>query len=345
MKHVALIDGNHMVRRAYHVMEDLTDAAGNPTGGIFGFLSSVRTTLQALAPDRVVVFFDGGSDPWRLALHAGYKDRSDRDPVKEAERKRQGAAVSWQVRELRTKLLPYLGIPCLRLADTEADDLIYVAREKVTSTLGIHTVVISGDKDFYQMVRGDTSIFDPMDKKPHRLMEGPNLITPETFAKHTGMAHPRQFLDFRALTGDKSDRIPGIPGVGEVTAKAALAKFGSLRRIVASPGEVREMGRRFGTIIDHGRIAARNLLLMGFSYRPHTAEETEAVAKVLLDPIPPLSPDVVRVYCREKRALDFLANLPELLQLLQSQKMRSDRLCEWVAREHRGSSTRVRSHA
>lgn len=342
MKHIALIDGNHMVRRAFHVMEDLTDPAGNPTGGIFGFLNSVRTTIQALAPDRVVVVFDGGSDPWRLALLPTYKDRSDKDPEKEAERKRQGAAVAWQVRELRNKLLPYLGIPFLCLPETEADDLIYVARERVISTFGIHTVVVSGDKDFYQMVRGDTSVFDPMDKKPSRPMEGPPLITSENFTKHTGMLHPRQFLDFRALIGDKSDRIPGIPGVGEVTAKAALAKFGSLRSIVAKPGQVRLMGRRFGTLIAGARVAARNLLLMGLNFRPHDPEETEAVARTILDPIPPISPDIVRAYCREKRALDFMSNLPELLQLLQAQKMRSDRLCEWIAREHRGSTVQTR---
>lgn len=335
MKTVAVVDGNHMVRRAYHVMEALTDAEGNPTGGIFGFLSSIRTTVGSLRPDRILVVFDGGTDPWRRRIYPEYKDRADKDPRREADRKRHGKAVTWQIEQLTLHLLPYLGIPFVMIPNVEADDLIFVAREKIISRLGIHTIVVSGDKDFLQMVRKDTSVFDPMDRRPTKPMQGPPIIDLDTFKEVSGMKNPQQFLHFRAIIGDKSDRIPGIPGVGEVTAKAVLERFQDLNGVFANKTAVCAMGKRFASIAAGGPIVARNLKLMGLGRRPMSLEEIRLVGRGVMHPVGFIDEDTVRSYCLGKRAMDFVANLRELLGLLQRQRGRAMALSSWVTEQLR----------
>ena len=326
MKTVALLDSNWLVRKSYHVTEDLCDDDGNPTGGIFGFLTSIRLLLQCTRPDHVIAVFDQGISEWRRRVYSGYKDRSEQDPRKEIERMKHKKAVDWQIKQLTTELLPYLGIPFVRIPDTEADDLIYVAREKVLSPLKLHTLIVSGDKDFLQLVRSDTSVYDPTHRKPSNPLQGPQRVTPENFKQVTGFDHPKQYLDFKAVIGDNSDRIPGIKGVGAVTAGFLLHKFGTLEAVYDDRAAVRKLGRRYKAVADNGRIVARNLLLMGLHFKIPSPDEIKAICHKLLNLPSGLDPAKVKSYCLTKRALDFVSNLPELFQMLREQKDRADKM-------------------
>lgn len=322
MKTAALLDGNWMVRRAYHVTEDLCDPDGNPTGGVFGLLSSIKTTIQTLTPDRLIVFFDGGIDTWRLARFPEYKNRAETDPEKEEERQRHKKAVSWQIGQLTEHVLPLTGIPFVKLSGAEADDLIYLAR-RVMVAKGYHTTIVSGDKDFYQLVDKNTDIYNPMDKaKGLSILTGTPTLNIKNFERETGL-HPEQWLDMRAMTGDTSDRIPGIRGVGEFTAIKVLREYGSIRNLLNRSQEVKKKGKRMVALIDGAKILARNLVLMGLHFRPVQDEELKWVRKIALGmPLAP-NPKALKEYCMSAQALEFAANLPEVLRYLQEQQART----------------------
>ena len=322
-KTIALLDGNHALRRAYHVMEDLTDPQGNPTGGIFGFLGILKTTIETLCPDRLIVVLDGGLSAWRKQIFPSYKDRSEKNPEKEEERQRKRKAVAWQAQQLQQEVLPLLGLPFIRIPKREADDVIFALRNHAIRPRGHNAIIVSGDKDFLQMVSFDTRVYDPMTKKKALPMQGPPMVHPGNFEEITGFQNPDQFLDYRAMDGDVSDRIPGIPGVGEKTAKKWLLEFGSIRGILNREEDFAKKGKKARTLLDQRRILARNLLLMTLSQHPLPEKLAKYVDLVAHGAVPPVNTQALKEYCIARQALQFAANIQDFVSVIEVQRQRA----------------------
>lgn len=305
MKTIALIDGNHMVRRHHHTAA-LTDAEGNATGGLFGFLHSIHKFIEDVAPDGAITVWDSGIDAWRREIWPGYKDRRETNPKKEKERKLHSKQVSWQIDQLVNRVLPYVGLPAIKIEGCEADDLIHIARKEILKDYRV--IIVSGDKDFLQMVDENTWLYDPMakDGKKYGLM-----VTPNNFRQASGLENSRQFLDYRTLVGDSSDKIPGVPGVGPATAENLIFAFGSISRIIKSKDAVREMGARYARVVSQEgfKVLLRNRQLISLQAREIQPGEVKAIRKALRSIKPSININKLERYSQKREAYHFAAGV------------------------------------
>jgi DNA polymerase-1 len=320
-QHVALIiDGPHMTRRHYHVTEKLTNAEGNATGGIFGFLSEVCLLARELEPDLIIAVWDHGSDPWRLKLHSGYRDRRDPNPVKEAERKRHGLAVDWQVGQLVNRVCPIVGVPCLRVPQMEADDIVYLLARHILPP-ATKKLIVSGDKDFLQLVSDDIWVVNPGKKKQAGDPVG-LIIRPDNFGELYDGLTPQQYLEGRLMTGDDSDHIDGIHGIGDKTAAKIIKRFGGLLEALERPDEVTKMGKVASRIVsDEGLIAIEKAQqLMNLSQRPTSPEEIGRIRALLTQSRSKLGFHQAELdnYCLEQDALHFQAEAGHWILAMQA---------------------------
>ena len=211
MKEVILIDGLNMFLRSYVVVPAL-DPKGRPIGGCMGFLKSLQKMVRTFQPDEVVICWDGqGGSQRRRAQNKDYKQ--GRAPLRfnrrmyELPPEEQAENKAYQY----YRLLEYLNeMPLIQVVidNTEADDLVAIlCRSKHYE--GWKKTIISSDKDFYQLADDETSIYRPIQDK---------MVTTETIVEEFGI-HPNNFALARAIAGDPSDNIGGIPRVGLGTMK------------------------------------------------------------------------------------------------------------------------------
>ncbi len=213
-KPLILVDGSSYLFRAFHATQraDLRTKAGEPTGAIMVVLNMLYKLLDDYAPEHIAVVFDAPGKTFRNDLYDDYK--ANRPPMPD---------------DLRPQIAPLLeaieanGIPLVRVAGVEADDVIGTLASEA-SKRGLETVISTSDKDMAQLVADDVTLLDTMSDR--------KLDTDGVKAKF-GVA-PEQIIDFLALTGDTSDNIPGVPGVGPKTAAKWLAEYGTLDAIVAN---------------------------------------------------------------------------------------------------------------
>ncbi len=210
-----LIDGSAYLFRAFHALPPLTNEHGEPTGALFGVVNMLRAHM-AQKPDYLGFVMDASGKNFRHDLFPAYK--ANRPPMPE---------------DLRAQIEPMLaivaalGIPVLRVAGVEADDVIgTLARQ--AAAVGIDVTVSTGDKDLAQLV----------DDRVHLVntMTGQTLDAAGVFAKFG--VRPDQIVDFLALMGDKVDNIPGVDKCGEKTAAKWLAEYGSLDAVIANADRI-----------------------------------------------------------------------------------------------------------
>lgn len=221
-----LVDGHYYLYRSFFAIRGLTNSLGEPTNAIFGFTKALRRMIADVRPDRAAVIWDRGIAARRSELQPAYKAQrpSMPDDMKAQEPRMQA-------------LVPLLGVASLWLPDTEADDLIasYAVQHEG------ETVIATNDKDILQLVNDRISIYST---NKTDLEEG-SSSKPSTFAllgieavrKKWGV-EPAQIADVLALTGDSSDNIPGVDGVGQKTAAALVNQFGSVEALLANPEKI-----------------------------------------------------------------------------------------------------------
>lgn len=216
-----LIDGNNLVAIASFVkMEELTTPDGFPTGGIMGFLRIVRNILDDLEPDKVVVAWDGGRSRWRCSCFPDYKAQRASARTTPEDQKAYEDYLT-QMRVVQDDLSPLLGLANVRIRGYEGDDLLaFMSREVAESVDDSIATIVSTDKDALQLVSPKVWVYSPIKKL---------MIRPQNFKAVTGLK-VGQYLEYRMLIGDKSDNIPGIPGIGEKTAKSILSEYETLDR-------------------------------------------------------------------------------------------------------------------
>lgn len=220
---LVLIDGHSILNRAYFGVPDLTNSQGLHTNAVYGFLNIMFKILDEEQPDYLAVAFDVHALTFRHKMYDAYK--GTRRPMQEELRQ--------QVPVIQ-ELLKAMGVPLMMLEGYEADDLLGTAAKRAEAD-GLTVSVISGDRDLLQLATDRIRIRIPKTKKDGTRIE-------DYYAQQvleTYMVTPPQIVDLKALMGDSSDNIPGIPGVGEKTAGKIIAQFGSIENAYAHIEEVR----------------------------------------------------------------------------------------------------------
>jgi len=211
-----LVDGSSYLYRAFHALPPLSTSRGEPTGAVLGVLNMLNKLLKDESPELIAVVFDAPGRNFRDELFEEYK--SHRPPMPD---------------DLRAQVQPLLdavedlGLPVLRIAGVEADDVIGTLAAQAARS-GIHTVISTGDKDMAQLVCDQVTLVNTM--------TGSRLDRDGVKARFD--VHPEQIVDYLALVGDTSDNIPGIPKVGPKTAAKWLNQYGTLDEIVAHAAEI-----------------------------------------------------------------------------------------------------------
>ncbi|MBR3263751.1 DNA polymerase I [Candidatus Saccharibacteria bacterium] len=215
MKRLVLIDGKSVFYRGYYAMGPLSLSDGTPTGGVYGFAAIAMEIVDKLNPTKVVVAWDSKTSvSKRRALYQDYK----------AGRIKPGDDFYAQIPLLK-ELVKDLGWEFIELDGYEADDIIGTLSREADEASDYETYIISSDLDMLQIVDDNTHMW--------RILKGftniEQINVPELEAKYG--IRKSQFLDLKALKGDSSDNIPGVPGIGEKTAAKLLNDYGSLDSI------------------------------------------------------------------------------------------------------------------
>ncbi len=211
---VMAVDGNSIVNRAYYGIRPLTNDEGVPTHAVYGFLNIVRKLLNDIRPDGLCVAFDLPSPTFRHTLYDGYK----------AARKPMPDDLAVQMPLLR-EVLAALRVPVYELAGYEGDDVLGTIAQKCADAK-VPCVIATGDRDSFQLI-GEYVKVAHVGTKENRLRDE------ESIREEYGLT-PAQLIDLKALQGDPSDQIPGVPGIGEKSALTLMREFGSLEAIYQS---------------------------------------------------------------------------------------------------------------
>lgn len=219
---LVLVDGSSYLYRAYHALPPLNTSKGQPTGAVKGVISMLRRLIKDYPESTVTVVFDAKGKTFRDELFAEYK----------AQRLAMPDDLRPQVEPIKA-IVRAMGLPLLVVEGVEADDVIGTLAREATEA-GRDVVISTGDKDMAQLVNQHVSLVNTM--------TGSALDEAGVEEKY-GFG-PERMVDFLALMGDKSDNIPGVPGVGEKTAQALIQGLGSMENIYANLEAVRELGFR-----------------------------------------------------------------------------------------------------
>ncbi|MGL4490455.1 MAG: DNA polymerase I [Rhizobiaceae bacterium] len=232
--HLFLVDGSGYIFRAYHALPPLTRKSdGTPVGAVSGFcnmlwklVQEARDTSVGVTPTHFAVIFDYSSKTFRNEIYPEYKANRTAPPE---------------------DLVPQFGIirqatiafdlPCIEMQGFEADDLIATYTNQALAAGGDVTI-ISSDKDLMQLVGPKVTLYDTMKDK--------RLGIPDVIEKWG--VPPEKMIDLQSLTGDSTDNVPGVPGIGPKTAASLLEEYGDLETLLARAGEIKQEKRRQGIL-------------------------------------------------------------------------------------------------
>lgn len=212
---LVILDGNSIVNRAFYGLRQLSAPDGTPTNGVYGFLAILRKLIDAEKPDSLCVAFDLKAPTFRHKRYDGYK----------AQRKGMPEELAVQIPILK-EVLDEMGILRLELEGYEADDLLGTVGKRCEAS-GWDCRIVTGDKDSFQLISETTHVCHV---KSRMGQTETKEYTPELFREEYGF-EPVRIIDLKALMGDSSDNIPGVPGVGEKTAMDLVQRYGTLQHI------------------------------------------------------------------------------------------------------------------
>jgi len=207
---IYLIDGTNLIFRAYYAIRHLSTSGGFPTNAIYGFTNMLLKLIKEEKPSHLAVVFDSGKPSFREELYPKYKANREEPPD---DLRQQFPHIP--------RVVEALNIPVLSIEGVEADDVIGKIAVRASKE-GNKVVIVTGDKDFMQLVNDNISLFDTMKEK--RI--GHNEVV-EKFG-----VPPEKVTDVIGLSGDASDNIPGIHGIGPKTATKLIQQFGSVEELL-----------------------------------------------------------------------------------------------------------------
>ena len=207
--YLVLIDGTAYLYRAYHALPPLKNSKGENTGAIHGFLNALNKIIEDFNPKHIGLVFDAKGKNFRHDIYSEYKANRSSMPEELVE----------QIPKLY-ELLSLMGYPPIIIDGVEADDVIGTLSKKFNNIREVK--IFSGDKDFAQLVDKKTSIINPINL---------DIVDQKAVKKKFGV-EPKNIIDYLALVGDKSDNIPGVPGVGNKTASRLINQYGNVEKII-----------------------------------------------------------------------------------------------------------------
>lgn len=238
MDKLILIDGNSLLFRAYFAMRPMVTSKGIHTQGVFAFINMLNKIIKDYEPDYMAVAFDMKEPTFRHKEYDAYKAGRQQTPIELL------SEIPWMHRVLEA-----MNIAVLEMPGFEADDIIGTLSVKGTEA-GLRTLVISGDKDELQLVSPSVNVL--INK---RGMSDFDLYD-EAAMKERYNLTPQQFIDLKGLMGDKSDNIPGVPGIGEKKGIALLEQYGSVEGVLDHADEIKgKMGENIRANAESARMS------------------------------------------------------------------------------------------
>jgi DNA polymerase I len=236
-----LIDGHSLAYRAYYGMPQLTTQQGTPVGAVYGFWRAILAMMRRHPCLHMAVAFDAGGRTFRDELYEAYK----------ANRSLMPEDLQLQI-PLIERLLSELGIPVFVQPEVEADDVI-ASLARQSAQRGLWCLIASSDKDLAQLVNERVSLLRPAGRGAPDALQ---LLDADAVKERYGVP-PERVADLLSLMGDSSDNIPGVPGVGEKTARKLLQQFGTLEGVLASADRVgnQRIAEHLITHADKARLA------------------------------------------------------------------------------------------
>lgn len=222
MEKLLLVDGHSILSRAFFGIPRLTTGDGMPTNAVYGFLNILLKVISDEKPDYISVAFD---------LDRSKLKRTQIFPEYKGTRKPMPEDLHVQVPVIQ-ELLKKMNLPVITLSGYEADDILGTLAMKNAGTMDV--TILSGDRDLLQLARENIKIVIP---KTSKGVTESFSYYPEDVKREYGVT-PTEFIDVKALMGDTSDNIPGLPGVGEKTAGEIISKYGSIENAYSHAGEV-----------------------------------------------------------------------------------------------------------
>ena len=241
--HLFLVDGSSYIFRAYHALPPLTRKKdGLPVGALAGFcnmlwklLCDARNTAVGVVPTHFAVIFDYSSETFRKKIYPDYKANRPAPP--------EDLIPQFSLIRQATRAF---NLPCIEKEGYEADDII-ATYSALASQSGAETTIISSDKDLMQLVTNQVHMYDSMKDRPIGIAE---------VIEKWGVP-PEKMIDLQSLTGDSTDNVPGVPGIGPKTAAQLIDQFGSLDSLLVHAQEIKQQKRRENIIAfaDQARLA------------------------------------------------------------------------------------------
>lgn len=282
---VVLIDGHSLLHRAYHALPALTTVDGQPTHAVYGFATMLLRLIDDVKPEYIAIALDRPSPTFRHETYQAYK----------ADRPRMPDDLRVQIPVAR-ELIEALNIPIFEVDGYEGDDVVGTLA-RIAADKGLTALIVTGDKDALQLVNDRVRVL--LTKKGIRDME---TYDAERVRDETGVA-PTQITDLKGLVGDKSDNIPGVPGIGAKTAARLLNEYASLEDVLRHAGDI------------PGKTGA--------SLRAHRADAEMSKVLATIDRAVPITVDWDRLRRREPqlkrlaelyRGLEFRTLLEKLIE-------------------------------
>lgn len=266
-----VIDGSSYLHRAFHALPPFTTSRGVPTHAVLGFATMLLKLVRERRPEYLGVAFDGPGPTVRHRAFAEYK--AQRPPLPEA--------LAQQIPHVH-RAVEALRVPLILVEGEEADDILATLARQAREG-GVPAVIVTGDKDLLQLVTDGITVYEPMRDRWYGRAE--------VEARYG--VRPDALVDLFGLTGDAIDNVPGVPGVGEKTARALLQEFGSLDGLLADLGKVgrpklrealaahAEQARRSRELVRARTHVALPVDLEGLRRRPPDAEAFLALCREL----------------------------------------------------------------
>jgi DNA polymerase I-like protein with 3'-5' exonuclease and polymerase domains/5'-3' exonuclease len=239
MKRLVLVDGNALLHRAYHATPPLTTTKGELVNAVYGFTAMLLKSVQDLTPDFIAIAWDMKAPTFRHQQYTQYK--ATRGPSDDG--------LTSQYKRVH-EICDVLNMPEFSLAGYEADDLIgTLARQAVEKEKNLEVIILTGDRDIMQVIGKNVKVL-----MPRKTLLDIGLYGEEEFVLRYGFT-PVQIIDYKALAGDASDNIPGVAGIGQVTATKLIQQFGSMEKIY-KPENLKTLPERTQKLLAEGAESA-----------------------------------------------------------------------------------------
>ncbi len=284
---IVLIDGHSILNRAFYGVPDLTNAEGLHTNAVLGFLNIMLKDFEEEQAAYAAVAFDLPAPTFRHKLYQGYK--SSRHPMPQE--------LHEQV-PLIKEMLQAMEIPVLECEGYEADDILGTISRRMEEE-GLSVTVVSGDRDLLQLATDTIQIRIPKTRQGRTETE--NYYAKDV--KERYQVTPKQYIDVKALMGDPSDDIPGVPGIGEKTATALIAAYGSIEEAYAHVDEIRPL-RAQNSLREHYDLAQMSKVLATIDLHvPIELKKEDAKIGTLYTP-------AAQLLCRRLEFKNLLSRFP-----------------------------------